>query len=579
MILNYWSHQLLIAMHSLSLLVMIVFLVPFATSQPQVTLEPAFENLVFSRPVDLQHFSDHLYVVEQQGRIWTFENRQTVQERHLFLDITDRVRTENNEEGLLGLTFHPDHNTNGYLFVYYTASGPRRSVVSRFNVFPNQPNRADPDSEVTILQVDQPAGNHNGGQIAFGPDGYLYIALGDGGGAGDTFDHGQNTKSLLGTISRIDVSTIPYSIPPDNPFANSQIDRPEIFAWGLRNPWRFSFDIKTGTLFNADVGQNKIEEVNIIEKGNNYGWPIMEGTQCFRPPTNCNRTGLALPIFEYDHSNGPASVTGGYVYQGTGVPDLTGWYIFGDYVDGRFWGLRHDGVQLLESYLLEDSFLSPLSFGIDHQGEVYVLSIDGRIYWFSATGGTLGFESRIEPLQFIRNVPIPETILPSARGGTGNFTYSISPALPSGLSFEPSTRSLQGTPLAILNTTKFMLQAEDDRGLRGDLEFELSILESLHYTAESEPLPRFVLHGHYPNPSSGDTRIVFDLATPSVITVEIHNLLGRRIKTLSPRTMTASAAQSIRIPTSTLPSGSYVYRITVESEDQVITTSRMFFIH
>ncbi len=578
MILKFKSHPLLITKLPLCSVVMMSLLIPFAKSQPQVTLEPAFENLVFSRPVDLQHYMNHLYVVEQRGRIWSFENQQNVSERHLFLDITDRVRTENNEEGLLGLAFHPDHSTNGYLFVYYSASNPVRSVVSRFNVLPNQPNQVDPESEVMILQVNQPAGNHNGGQIAFGPDGYLYIALGDGGGAGDTFGHGQNTRSLLGTISRIDVSIIPYSIPPDNPFANSQNDRPEIFAWGFRNPWRFSFDTHTGILYNADVGQNEIEEINIIENGNNYGWPIMEGTQCFRPPTNCNRNGLALPIFEYDHSNGPASVTGGYVYRGPGVPDLTGWYIFADYVDGRFWGLRYDGSQLSESHLLLNSFLSPLSFGIDHQAEVYVLAIDGRIYRFSASSGTLGFESRIEPLQFIRNVPIPVTTLPPARGGTGIFTYSISPELPSGLSFEPSTRSIQGAPLQILNTTKFTLQAEDNQGLRGDMEFELSILEPLHQAATTEPPPRFVLHNHYPNPSSGDTYIVFDLAMESVITVEVLDLTGRRIQTLPPSAVAASQAQSIRLPTGTLPSGSYVYRITVEGGDQVISTSRVFFV-
>ena len=555
-----------------------VLLVPSSWGQPQVTLEHAFVNLDFRRPVDLQHFGDNFFVVEQEGRIWTFKNHQNVTERHLFLDITNRVRSVNNEEGLLGLAFHPDYGTSGQFFVHYTASSPRRNVVARFNHLENNPNQGDVDSEVVVLQVNQPAGNHNGGQLAFGPDGYLYIALGDGGGANDQYENGQNTQSILGTISRIDVSELPYSIPPDNPFVSSAIDRPEIFAWGLRNPWRFSFDTKTGILYSADVGQNEIEEVNIVEKGKNYGWPIMEGTQCFRPRTNCNRGGLVLPIFEYDHSNGPASVTGGYVYRGPGVPDLTDWYILGDYVDGRFWGLLYDRSQLSESTLLLDTFLSPTSFGIDHQGEVYVLAIDGRIYRFSATGGALGFESFIEPLKFTRNISIPETVLPAARGGSSSFVYSLSPALPQGLTFEPSTRTLKGIATELLNTTTFTLHAEDMNGLKGSLEFELSIHEPLHQAGADEPLPGFFLHGHYPNPTSGDIRVVFDLPEQAIVTVEIYDLIGRRIKALSPQMMTAVVQQSILIPTGTLPAGSYVYRITVEVKNKIFSASRMLLL-
>ncbi|MCY4158470.1 MAG: PQQ-dependent sugar dehydrogenase [Bacteroidetes bacterium] len=557
------------------LLLLVVFLAPSVWSQPQVILEPTFSNLIFHRPVDLQHFGDRLFVVEQQGRIWSFMNRHDVAERNEFIDLTDRVRSVNNEEGLLGLAFHPDFDRNKHFFVYYSASNPRRSIISRFNTLSDGTNRGDPDSEVIILEVQQPAGNHNGGQIGFGPDGYLYIALGDGGGANDQFRHGQNTRSLLGTISRIDVNSLPYSIPPDNPFTGSTTDQNEIFAWGLRNPWRFSFDTKTGILYAADVGQNKIEEINIIEKGENYGWPIMEGTRCFQPSTNCDQSGLTLPIFEYDHTSGPASVTGGYVYQGPGVPDLTGWYIFGDYVDGRFWGLIYDGKQVSDTKLLLDTFLSPTSFGIDHQGEVYVLAIDGRIYRFSATGGTLGFESFVAPLQFTRSVPIPETVLPAARGGSGSFNYSLSPALPAGLTFDSSTRTLRGTATEIWDQTTYTLRVEDSGGLTGTLDFDLAVHEPLNRAVAGEPIPGFFLHGHYPSPSSDDLHVVFDLPEKATVTVEVHDLLGRKVMAIPSQTMSAGTQKSILIPANQLPAGSYVYRITVDNGIKAMITSKM----
>lgn len=541
-----------------------------AWSQPQVTLEHAFPNLFFNRPVDMQHFGEQLFVVEQQGIIWTFENEQDVTDRKRFLDIRDRVRAVNNEEGLLGLAFHPDHTVNGYFFVYYTASNPRRSVIARFSVLAGDPNRADSDSEIVVLEVNQPAGNHNGGQLGFGPDGALYIAFGDGGGANDQFRNGQNTRSLLGTISRINVDDVPYTIPPDNPFASGGAGLPEIFAWGLRNPWRFSFDFKTDVFYAADVGQNTIEEINIIEKGKNYGWPIMEGTRCFRPPVNCDQSGLVLPIFEYDHSNGPASVTGGYVYRGPGVPDLTGWYVFGDYVDGRFWGLLYDGNTLLESALLEDTFLSPLSFGIDRQGEVFMLAGNGRIYRFSATGGSLGFESFVKPLQFMLGTPTPTTTLPAARGGSGSFTYSLSPSLPAGLSFDASTRTLQGTATVLSDVTIYTLHAVDTNGLQGELQFELSVHESVS-NEHPDVLPGFILHGHYPSPSSGDTQIIFDLPERASVSVELHDLLGRRITIIPPQIMAPAIHQSVLVPTSTLPGGTYLYRVIVTKQDAMLT--------
>ncbi|MHC4148844.1 MAG: PQQ-dependent sugar dehydrogenase, partial [Planctomycetota bacterium] len=320
-------------------------------SNAQIQIESAFPSLSFTRPVDLQHAgdgTDRIFVVEQAGRILVFPNDRDATTSEVFLDIRGRVNNSGNEEGLLGLAFHPDYENNGYFFADYTASSPRRTVIAQFNVDGSNPNRADPNSILVILEVNQPFSNHNGGQIAFGPDGFLYISLGDGGSAGDPGNNGQNRQTLLGSILRIDVDNPAggknYSIPSDNPFVgNSSSFREEIYAFGLRNPWRFSFDPANGRLWAADVGQNRFEEIDIIENGKNYGWRIMEASSCFNPSSGCNVTGLQLPIWEYSHGVGN-SVTGGYVYHGPGRPELDGAYIYADFGSGRIWSLRYDGV-------------------------------------------------------------------------------------------------------------------------------------------------------------------------------------------------------------------------------------------
>ena len=359
-------------------------------------LEPAFPDLRFTRPVDLQHAgdgSDRLFVVEQAGVIRVFDNDPAATAASVFLDIRDRVRDQNNEEGLLGLAFHPNYTDNGLFFVSYTASSPRRSVLARYRVDAADPDRADPGSEEVILSTPQPAGNHNGGQIAFGPDGFLYLALGDGGGANDQFGNGQNRASLLGAMLRIDVDTPdairPYSIPTDNPFAENEVGfREEIYAYGLRNPWRFSFDPVTGLLWAADVGQGAFEEIDLIERGGNYGWNIMEGLHCFSPPLGCDQSGLVLPIHEYPHNGEAKSVTGGYVYRGPSVPELTGRYIYADFIDGRIWALEYDGQQVVQNTELLDTSLSIASFGVDQNNELYICAFDGRIYRFAPTVNT-----------------------------------------------------------------------------------------------------------------------------------------------------------------------------------------------
>ena len=353
---------------------------------PEIALRPAFPNLRFRQLTNLVQPDDdtnRIFVTEQAGRILVFPNEPTVEKADTLLDITGRSRGGANEEGLLGLAFSPEFAENGHFFVYYSAIDPRRSVLSRFTVSDNDPNLADAFSEIVILEVDQPYPNHNGGQIAFGPDGYLYVALGDGGYASDPHGNGQNTGTLLGSILRLDVSGASadagYTIPRDNPFVDVPGARGEIWAYGLRNPWRFSFDPETGLLWTADVGQNAYEEINVVRRGGNYGWNIMEGLHCFSPRQGCDMTGLEPPVAEYGREDG-CSVTGGHVYRGSELHGLVGAYVYGDYCTGRIWGVRTDGETATEPQLLVDSDLSITSFGRGVYGSLYVLGRDDGVY-------------------------------------------------------------------------------------------------------------------------------------------------------------------------------------------------------
>ena len=347
-----------------------------------IQVERVFPALSFQKMTNLVQPNDTtglMFVTEQRGIIYAFSANNS-QPANVFLDITDRVNMGDTEEGLLGLAFDPAYGQNGYFYVYYSATDPRRSVVSRFSRDQDSMYTADPESEVIVMEVPQPYANHNGGQLAFGPDGYLYIGLGDGGSGGDPQGNGQSLSTLLGKILRIDVSGLSgpgdYTIPADNPFVGTEGVRAEIWAFGLRNPWRFSFDAETGLLWAGDVGQNLWEEIDIIAKGANYGWNIMEGLHCYSPSTGCNQSGLALPVFEYDHSQG-CSVTGGYVYRGDQIPSLEGYYVYGDYCSGRIWALAYDGETVTDSVLLADSVLSIASFGEDLAGNLYILDWQG----------------------------------------------------------------------------------------------------------------------------------------------------------------------------------------------------------
>ena len=367
-------------------------------------LVQAFPRLRFRKPLYIGQppdGSNRLFVLEQDGLVKWFEKRRDVEQAYLALDIRRRVYTRHPEEGLLGLAFHPAFARNRSVFLHYSANRPRRGVVSRW-----QMNRAGtrflPSSEQVVLQQSQPWGNHNGGGLEFGPDGFLYVTFGDGGSANDPLNSGQNLATWLGSILRIDVDHgSPYTVPRDNPFVHVPGARPEIWAYGLRNVWRFSFDRVTGDMWGGDVGQDRWEEVVLIRKGENHGWNVREGHAPFRPRRV--RTKLVEPVVSLNRRIA-RSVTGGYVYRGKRLPGLLGAYVYADYETGNIWALRHDGEKLKENRLIaRGSSIS--SFGEDRDGEIYFTSFDGRIYTF--------VQGR---------PPRPQDVFPKRLSDTGLFT-------------------------------------------------------------------------------------------------------------------------------------------------------------
>lgn len=353
---------------------------PAAPAQAGGLPEPSgytWQQLVsgLQRPLDLQSARDgsgRLFVVEQPGLIRILQNGQLQAEP--FLDIRDRVGSQGNEQGLLGLAFHPQYSQNGFFYVNYT---DRRgdTVIARFSAQSPSANQADSGSEQVLLQVDQPYSNHNGGQVSFGPDGYLYIGLGDGGSANDPQGNGQSTNTLLGKLLRIDVDNGErYAIPADNPFVSGG-GLPEIWAYGLRNPWRFSFDRATGDLYIADVGQNIWEEINYLPTGSpggaNLGWDLREGAHPFEGSVP-DGVQLVEPVAEYQHPVG-CSVTGGYVYRGQALPEFQGVYLYSDFCSGKVWGLLRLPDGSWQNQVLFETGLNVSSFGIDEAGEIYLV--------------------------------------------------------------------------------------------------------------------------------------------------------------------------------------------------------------
>ena len=352
-----------------------------APARAALKLVPVVSGLVNPVYVTVAPDNDQrLYVVLQEGKIVTVDNGKVNDVP--FLDISDKV-TSGGEMGLLGLVFHPQFKTNGRYFINYTVEDPsRRSIIAEYHL--------GVPTEKVLLTYSQPFTNHKGGMLAFDKEGYLYIGTGDGGSGGDPYGNGQNKDAILAKMLRIDVDHgDPYAIPADNPFAQGG-GRKEIFAWGLRNPWRFSFDRVTGALFAGDVGQDLWEEIDIVEKGKNYGWNIMEATHCYSPQTGCERAGLTLPIFEYGHGADGNCIIGGYVYRGSAIPELQGVYLFGDNGSGKIWGLRYDQDEGRTEGrdLLLSSQLAISSFGQDNQGELFVIDYNsGTVFRIVKDGG------------------------------------------------------------------------------------------------------------------------------------------------------------------------------------------------
>lgn len=387
-------------LRSIALMVFLITVSPGESAEalPKLELKNAFPNLNFFRPLWLCEAPDgskRLFVAQQDGKVWILPKDRTSKDAKLFFDITERKPLEKNEEGLLGFAFHPKFKKNRKFYVFYSQQNPMRSIISEFQVSKKNRDEADKSTERIVLEFKRPEWNHDGGQINFGPDNYLYIAVGDGGGRNDQFKHGQRPDSLLAKFLRIDVDSrtgdLQYGIPKDNPFVKDPKFAPETWAYGLRNVWRFSFDRKTGELYAGDVGQDKWEEINIIRKGGNYGWSFREGFHEFGTETPPAGAKFEDPILEYPHvatqstNHTPGlSVTGGYVYRGKKIPNLRGVYLYADFAVGTIWGLRYEkGKVTAQGVFYERPKLQHppwqfTSFGEDNDGEVYVMTYEGN---------------------------------------------------------------------------------------------------------------------------------------------------------------------------------------------------------
>ncbi|MBT5775195.1 MAG: glucose sorbosone dehydrogenase [Dehalococcoidia bacterium] len=344
---------------------MVVVIEPPKVGIGPVTSVEALGGAGFDAPIEFGAYGSRLFVADQKGVVSLFNANGSGEST--MLDIRDRV-VYGGEQGLLSVTF----DSSGNLWAYYSASGPRRTVLSRFSV---SGGVASASSELVVLEVDQPFSNHNGGAVRFGNDGMLYLGIGDGGSGGDPQGNGQNMMTLLGKVIRIDVSSAstgqPYVVPSNNPWVDTDGALPEIWALGLRNPWRMAFDSATGALWVGDVGQNAVEEVSVVSRGGNYGWNTMEGNACYSPSSGCSSGGLALPWATYSHSSGRCSITGGVVYRGSAVPELAGAYVFGDYCSGEVWAMPADGSAA--PVVVANGLGNISSFGMDAAGEVYVV--------------------------------------------------------------------------------------------------------------------------------------------------------------------------------------------------------------
>ena len=544
--------------------ILLLLIIVQMTNFAQYDFEVAFPNLNFINALDLQNSGDgtnRLFAVEQAGRIKVFENQTNVNTTKLFLDITDRV-TAGGETGLLGLAFHPDYENNGYFYVNYTAPSPLRTIISRFSVSSSNPDSADKNSELILLTYNQPFSNHNGGYVAFGPDGYLYIAAGDGGSGGDPQGNGQSITTLLGKIIRIDVNNpqppLSYGIPADNPFIDStNVNiRKEIYAWGLRNTWRFSFDSITGWLWAGDVGQNLWEEVDIIQSGKNYGWRCYEGTHVF-DLSGCNGV-YENPIWEYTHnSTGGFSITGGYVYRGQNVPELYGKYIYGDYVSRNVWALEYDGINPTINTQITQAPSSITSFGVDEDQELYLVSFNGKIYKFIPS---------VVPVELISFNAVAEN------GKVRLNWYTASETNNAGFKIERSKDGADYEEIFFIGgngttTNRNVYSYLDESVSSGVYYYRLKQVNfdgSFEYlnvvTVDLGTPDKFLLEQNYPNPFNPKTVITFQTPAEAKITLKIYDVLGNEVATLLDEQKSAGI-YNVELDAAQLTSGIYFYQL------------------
>jgi len=514
----------------------------FTRAYAQLSLENAFPHLSFSSPVFLTSAgdsTDRIFVVEQAGRIKVFQNSSSTQTSKTFLDITDRV-TSGGETGLLGLAFHPDFKNNGYFYVDYTTPNPLTTRISRFQVTSN-PDSADKNSEVVLLYFTQPYTNHNGGWIGFGPnDGYLYIGAGDGGSGGDPQNNAQNITKYLGKILRIDIDNqdadLNYAIPPDNPFVDSTGSvLKEIYAWGLRNPWRDSFDPETGWLWTADVGQSSWEEIDIIQNGKNYGWRCYEGNHEYNTSL-CNYPEYIYPIWEYNHSLGRCSITGGYVYHGQNVPELEGKYIYADYCASTIWALTYDGSNPATNETLLTAPASVVSFGVDEHQEFYVITQSpDSIYKFTPTTTT----TLAAPTNLVATATGPNEVMLSwvdntttekgfkvERKTDETGSYLLLDSVDQNVTIY-ADQTVQENILYYYRVYAYTQQAVSEYSNE-------DTVQTPKITGVNDPsVPlSYKLEQNFPNPFNPSTTIKFSLSGKSEVNIVVYNLLGMQIDTI-----------------------------------------------